>query len=164
VIHGHYSYPLLTRHFNVDPALPIITWLRDPVRRVVSNYHYLAKRLAEELKEEQRGLNILRKMQRTLLEFAQYEANQNRMSRFLEALTLEKMHFVGIVEQYDEDLKTLADRMEWHNYPVFHHNQTGKDTSSISDIERDIIRSLNQEDVALYEKALDLRAKGHWQR
>ncbi|MBP6184541.1 MAG: sulfotransferase family 2 domain-containing protein [Saprospiraceae bacterium] len=164
VIHGHYSYPLLTQHFHVDPALPVITWLRDPVRRVVSNYHYLAKRLAEELKEEQRGLNILRKMQRSLLEYAHDETNQNRMSRFLEGLSLETMHFVGIVEQYDEDLKTLANRMAWADYPVFHHNQTGKDTSSITDTERDIIRSLNQEDVALYEHALVLREKAHWQR
>lgn len=162
VIHGHFSYPLLTRHFEVDPSLPIITWLRDPVSRVVSNYYYLAKRLAEELNEEQRGLNILRKMQRSLLQYAQDEANQNRMSRFLEGLSLEKMHFVGLVEQYDEDLKTLAVRMGWENYPVFYHNQTGKDTSSITDAERDIIRSLNQEDVALYEHALLLREKGHW--
>ncbi|HRW76651.1 MAG TPA: sulfotransferase family 2 domain-containing protein [Saprospiraceae bacterium] len=163
VVHGHFSYPLLTRHFTIDPAVPVITWLRDPVKRVVSNYLYLAKRLAEELKEEERGLNILKKMQRSLIEYASYEPSQNRMSKFLEGLDLERMAFVGLVESYDEDLAHLAARLGWEDYPVFHHNRTGKSSDAISAQELDLIRSLNQDDIRLYERAQDLRAKGHWQ-
>ena len=162
VVHGHFSYPLLTRHFEIDPSIPVITWLRDPVKRVVSNYLYLAKRLAEELKEEERGLNILKKMQRSLIEYASYEPSQNRMTRFLEGLDLERMAFVGLVESYDEDLAHLATRLDWTDYPVFHYNQTGKNSGDISERELDLIRSLNQEDIRLYERAQELRAKGHW--
>jgi hypothetical protein len=162
VLHGHFSYPRLTERFPIDPALPVITWLRDPVERVISNYFYLAKRLAEELNEEGRGLNILNRMQRTLLEYARYEPAQNRISKFLEGLALEDLHFVGLVEHYDEDLARLATLMGWPEVPVFTHNRTGKDTSIVTDAEREEIRALNTEDVALYEKALALREKGRW--
>ena len=115
------------------------------------------------MKEEERGLNILKKMQRSLIEYASYEPSQNRMSKFLEGLDLERMAFVGLVESYDEDLAHLAARLGWEDYPVFHHNRTGKSSDAISAQELDLIRSLNQDDIRLYERAQDLRAKGHWQ-
>jgi hypothetical protein len=162
VAHGHFSYPLLKKNFDLPQGLPIITWLRDPAERVISNYFYLAKRLAEELEEERKGLNILSKMQRSLLEYAAHDLNQNRMSKFLEGLDLEDLFFVGIQEDYDRSLERLAGLLGWENYPVFHHNQTGKEDSRVSAEERARIRELNPKDVALYERALELLEKGRW--
>ncbi|MCB9301749.1 MAG: sulfotransferase family 2 domain-containing protein [Lewinellaceae bacterium] len=162
VIHGHFSYPLLQQNFQVPENIPIITWLRDPVERVISNYFYLARRLAEELQEERKGLNILKKMQRSLLEYANFEPSQNRMSKFLEGLELEELFFVGIQEDYDRSLERLAGLLEWKDFPVFHHNQTGGYADSVSPQEREQIRAWNSRDVALYEKALEMNAKGKW--
>jgi hypothetical protein len=162
VVHGHFSYPLLQHNFNLPADIPVITWLRDPVERVISNYFYLAKRLAEELDEDRKGLNILKKMQRSLLEYARYEPSQNRMSKFLEGIELEALLFVGIQEDYDRSLARLAGLLEWQDYPVFHHNQTGQKDLGVSVEERTIIRGLNQQDVALYERALELLDKGKW--
>lgn len=162
VVHGHFSYPLLTGRFPVDPDLPVITWLRDPVQRVISNYYYLVKRLREELEEEKRGLNILVKLQRSLEEYVRYDRAQNRMSRFLEGLDLDRMAFVGFVESYDEDLALLAQRMNWSEVPVFHHNRTAKESPEVPETTLDLIRNLNQKDLRLYERALELKHKGHW--
>lgn len=162
VVHGHFSYPLLQKNFDLPRSIPVITWLRDPVERVISNYFYLAKRLAEELDEESKGLNILKKMQRSLLEYAAYEPSQNRMSKFLEGLELEELLFVGIQEDYDRSLERLAGLLGWKDYPVFHHNETGKIDTRVSPEERARIRELNSRDVALYERALELLAQGKW--
>lgn len=162
VVHGHFSYPLLLKTFPVPKATPIITWLRDPVKRVISNYFYLAKRLEEELDEEGKGLNILKKMQRSLIEYARFEGAQNRQSKFLNGLELENFHFVGIVESYEEDSRQLSQILKWPKAPIFTHNQTNRDTSFISHKDIDEIRKLNSLDIKLYEKALNLKSKGHW--
>ena len=95
VAHCHFSPLLFEKYFRSSPA-PFITWLRDPVERVISNFYYLEKRLKEELDEEGRGLNILSKMQRTLSEYVADPINQNRISKFLQGRSLDDFAFVGI--------------------------------------------------------------------
>lgn len=162
VVHGHFDFSSLAKRFHPDPTVPVITWLRDPVDRVVSNYFYLAKRLAEELREEEKGLNILSKMQRSLMEYARQEQARNRMSKFLQGMTLDQFRFVGFVEDYDQDLALLAARLGWKDYPTFRYNRTGKDTSMVSEEELRQIREWNSEDVALYDRALHMKEKGYW--
>jgi len=160
VVHGHFTYPLLKQHFDLpERQIPIITWVRDPVERVISNYYYLSKRLAEELDEPSKGLNILIKMERKLMEYARDPLNCNRLTKYLQGVPLEKFHFVGIQDHYSEDLNHLAKILDWQNFNEFIHNRTGKAYDQVSDEQRDEIRALNDEDVRLYERALELREK-----
>jgi len=160
VAHGHFSYPLLQQHFDLPQRdIPLITWLRDPVERVISNYYYLSKRLAEELDEASKGLNILLKMERRLMEYARDPKSRNRMSRFLQGVPLEDFHFVGIQDYYSEDLEYLSDSLNWPKFEEFTHNRTGKAYDEVSPKQKDEIRALNEEDVRLYEQALELREK-----
>ncbi len=158
VVHGHFSPALLRQKLALSPKTPMITWLRHPVDRVISNYFYLAKRLKEELNEEGKGLNILSKMQKTLLEYAYAELNRNRMSKFLTGITLEECLFVGISEHYESDLEYLSRLLKWKSYSTFHHNATGG-SLVVSEVERAAIRAWNAEDVNLYEHALRLRER-----
>lgn len=162
VIHGHFSYPLLIENFKINPDIPVITWLRDPVQRVISNYLYLTKILEDLLQEEQKGLNILQKMKRSLKEYALFEGAQNRQSKFLKGLNIEDLKFVGIVEHYDEDINKLAKILAWEKAPIFNNNRTKKETDFVSKNDIDLIRQLNKEDLNLYEKAIALREKNHW--
>ncbi|MCB0704754.1 MAG: sulfotransferase family 2 domain-containing protein [Saprospiraceae bacterium] len=159
VAHGHFSPALLKAHFEIAPEVPFITWLRDPIERVISNYFYLQKRLKEELEEEKKGLNILSKMQRSLLEYAQSEINQNRMSKFLEGIELEELFFIGIQDYFAEDLQFIAQKLQWPPIQELKYNITGRKNDQVSPEERQQIADLNQKDVALYEKALSLRSK-----
>jgi hypothetical protein len=157
VAHGHFSPTLFQKYFRTNAA-PYITWLRHPVDRVISNYYYLSKRLAEELEEEKKGLNILSKMQRTLMEYAADPFNQNRISKFLASNTLGDFMFVGIQEFYEQDLQALSKLLNWENTPHFKHNVTGKK----HEVDREIraqIAAYNMQDMQLYQEALRLREK-----
>ena len=164
VLHGHMPYDCLIKNFNISQNIPVITWLRNPVDRVISNYMYLSKRLEEELDEKGKNLNILSKMKRSLLEYATNEVNRNRMSKFLHGLELEKLTFIGFIENYSEDLKQLAQLMNWQNIEEHNINITGKKIDHISDSDKDIIREMNELDINLYRKALALRSISEYTR
>lgn len=157
VIHGHFYYQQLSKAIALPADIRVVTWLRDPVERVISNYYYLSRRLAEELQEEQKGLNIRMKMQRSLLEFAASPFARNRMSKFLAGVTLEELFFVGIVEEYAADMARLRDRLRWPPVEIAIENSTGAARLEVDADTRAKIAALNTEDIALYEHALALR-------
>src|SRR5437762_9155277 len=47
VIHGHFVYETFFNSFKLPEGYKIITWVRDPVKRVISNFYYLESRLKE---------------------------------------------------------------------------------------------------------------------
>ncbi len=156
VIHGHFPYDQLMEQVALPEGVPVITWLRDPVKRVISNYYYLSKILRKELNEEEKDLNILAKMQKTLLEYANAEPNRNRMSSFLKGSTLEDFFFIGIMDHYEEDLKDLAGLLGWGEYTELQHNITGE-KPDIDEETLNIIRELNSKDIEVYKSALKQR-------
>lgn len=160
VIHGHFTYKDINTQFDLPEDIQKITWLRNPVERVISNYFYLESRLKTLLNEEQNNLNILSKMQRSLIEYARDEINRNRQSKFLSGITLEEFDFVGIQEDFENDLIEISKTLKWKKLPnILHQNKTPVkknhlDIEIIKEIER-----LNQNDLELYKNALQLRGK-----
>lgn len=159
VLHGHYNPVELLELFPKAADAPMITWLRNPVDRVISNYFYLKERLAEELDEAGKNLNILSKMQRTLMEYARDEINRNRQHKFLAGVPLSDFAFVGIQEHYDEEVAAMAKEFQWPpRIEAPKHNRTGS-KPQVSEEEREEIAELNALDMALYEEGLALRAE-----
>jgi hypothetical protein len=158
-IHGHFRPADILEQFPESEGKNFITWMRHPVDRVISNYYYLEKRLREELDEEGKNLNILSKMQRSLLEYTGDEINRNRQRKFLEGMPLEDFKFVGILEHYTEDLAELGLKMGWVTVEEKTVNVTAKTRPVVSDEVRAEIARLNAEDMALYERALHLRSR-----
>lgn len=160
VLHGHFSYRELMNKVELSPSVPIITWLRHPVKRVVSNYFYLASIMAKLMDEERNHVDILSKMQRSLPEYAAAELNRNRMSRFLEGINLESLNFIGVVEHFEEDMQKLAGLLSWKKHPVFHYNNTGEQKAD--KVDEQVLKDIaawNEADMDLYNRALALRAR-----
>jgi hypothetical protein len=158
VIHGHFAYRDLQKKFKLPENVKLITWMRDPVQRVISNFYYLESRLMELLDEERNDLNILSKMQRTLLEYARAEINRNRQSKFLAEVNLSKFDFVGITEHFSEDILRLSKTLNWNRTPeVLHHNKTLNTKKTVEQDVIEEIRSLNMQDVNLYQEAVQIR-------
>lgn len=158
VIHGHFTMESIRANFDIK-EVPIITWVRNPVDRVISNYYYLAQRLNEIVDEDRNHWHILEKMQKSLHEFAQAEVNRNRMSKFLEGLELRDLFFVGIVENYNQDLEWLAKKLKWTNYQSETDNVSGSKGRFVAETLRSEIEALNQRDMELYKTALQLSEK-----
>ena len=158
VIHGHFTVPAIRDVFPLG-EVPVITWVRNPVDRVISNYYYLSKRLEEIVDEESNHWHILEKMQKTLLEFAHAEVNRNRISKFLEGVELEDLFFVGVVENYNDELQYLAQKLNWSNYQSERDNVSGSKGRFVSDAVRSEIEALNQKDMEVYHRAVKLSEK-----
>lgn len=156
VIHGHFNYQSVIETVDLDENVKFITWLRDPVERVLSNYFYLSKRLKEELDEEGKGLNILAKMQKTLLEYARNDISRNRMYKFLRGAELDKFFFIGLYENYDEDIIELAKMLGMEEPEILQHNVT-EDKEEVSKEIINEIKELNSLDIELYNEALRIR-------
>ncbi|HEX5002726.1 MAG TPA: sulfotransferase family 2 domain-containing protein [Bacteroidia bacterium] len=158
VIHGHFHYEILTSVFQLPEHYKFITWVRDPVKRVLSNFYYLESRLKEILNEDKKNLNILSKMQRSLIEYARVDINRNRQSKFLKGKPLETFDFIGIQENFHEEVTRLSQVLGWKSIPevLFHNKTEGRPIELPTEILEEI-RELNMEDLELYREALRIR-------
>lgn len=159
VIHGHFTYEKLIQHFNFSEKTPIITWLRDPVDRVISNYFFLYKIIQNKLNEDDSYDNLSPRMLKTIEEFASYEENRNVMSKFLNGADLNKFTFIGNQNNFKSDLQDLATILNWKEAPYFEHNITGKSKKEISSEIKSFIAEMNSEDVKLVEEVKLLKLK-----
>ena len=149
---GHYTFSEVSNLLS-ETGAPLVTWLRDPVERVLSNYYFFIKRINNEDGNPRRG--------ETLIEYSRLDGSRNRMSDFLDGISLEELSFVGITEHFAEDLKEMSSKLGWPKVaepPRVNDNNEYRslaappDENVLSEIKR-----LNQRDILLYEEALRLR-------
>ena len=159
MIHGHFNYSAIADHLNISDDVPVVTWVRDPVQRVISNYYYLVQETIKKLRNKN-DVGALSQIQRTLLEYSRDKRNCNKMTHFLKGVCLEDLAFVGIQEYFDEELLFFASKFGHEDVTPLKHNVTARPDKKNDDLFENIldeIRELNSEDVALYENSLALR-------
>lgn len=159
-IHGHFSYKDLHENFELDPEVEYITWVRDPVERVLSNYYFL-KRIIEERLKEQEDENLWPRMGKSLEEYVALEENQNVMSRFLEGAPLDSFKFIGLQDHYSEDLKHLQELMNWPQLQSEVHNSTQRKNKQHEARLLNLIKEVNAQDMELYSRIKALKGKGN---
>lgn len=161
VIHGHLQFKHV-RQIKEKHNSKVITWLRDPVDRVISNYYFVMKRIRENPKHPHQEM-----MDFTLIDYAKRKAVQNRISKYLNGLSLEDLFFIGFLEDYDDDLKILGHKLGWpEQIPSFFENSGSgykKDptcaTKVVTDDMREKIRDLNTMDIEIFKRAKEIRQK-----
>ncbi len=160
VIHGHFNYIKLKTFIKWPENIPVITWLRDPVERSISNFNYRKRVLNEDLEKANGGDKTYPKhhaIQKNVLEFLSKKGQKNRMARYLNGVNLEQLFFVGIVEHYTEDLAHLAKLLHWENFQEYKVNISER--QKVGAKKRKIIKGYNNLDYRLYYQALYLRKK-----
>ncbi len=162
-IHGHFTYADVHRKFNLDSDVSFVTWLRNPIERVISNYHFLNKIIADRLKELPQE-KLMERMGKSLIQFAELEANQNVMSKFLSGANLEQFTFVGIQDHFETELERLHLQLNWKKIDNRKHNVTGKKATKVDEETLAFIKTVNAKDVALYEKAKNQMANAPFYR
>ena len=144
-LHGHFRYSKLTQQVELSTQVKLISWVRNPVDRVISNYYYRIE------KDEMKKVG--------LLNYASRPTARNRMGHHLTGMDLSNFFFIGILEKFWEDCSQLGHMMNWPGFPHFWENMSGYEDKQVSRQVRDEIRALNKEDEEIYRCALDLRLK-----
>ncbi len=157
---GHIQFGL---HGCLNHPARYISFVRDPVRRVISNYYQHQRMVAaNELDGEKLTLEEYLELRPDVLD--------NFQSRFISGLDLntsspkerykkalanidQYYSFVGVVERFDESLLILAKMYNWPHITYEKLNTTAR-SDSLSRIDPSVIeriREANQYDFALYQ-------------
>ena len=155
VLHGHLYYHEVA-NLHQKHQSKVICWLRDPIKRVVSNYQFFRRGLENpERNPEAYELNKHR-INETLLEYASLEENRNRMTDFLDGIQVKELFFVGLLENFDQDITRLGALLKWPKVKIPKLNTSQQNRKMIlSDQMTEAIRQLNLKDVDLYNHTCD---------
>lgn len=150
-IHGHF----FADAFDGVVSQPrLITWVRHPVDRVVSNYYHSLR--SPDMRDD--CCRLLHEKQLSLRDYAELDWMRNLATRYLARKTLDEFAFVGIAERFDESLQVFGQefsRVIPQTGPYLNTNPE-RTTSSylLSPDAFAHIESLNQLDLVWYEAAV----------
>jgi hypothetical protein len=138
----HQKYEVIMGHFTIDKYRhlnrPTITFLRDPVERVIS--HYFFYRNADNL-----YLDI------SIRKFADIYANI--MTKMI-GNDLSSLDFVGVIEHYNKSVDEFGKKFD---LKVRHSNKiyrAGNTKTLVKKKDREYIRGINKKDYELYNEVL----------
>lgn len=156
VLIGHCRYRDLSLVLEQNPDVKLVTFLRDPADRVISNFKFFRKRiLTGKAKKKQ-----LQRVHEPLMTYARRPGSINRMTKILKGVKLEDLYFIGFFESLENDIQELflSLDLEIESIPNENKNsvvETSDITISNSDIKK--LKSLNHKDILLYNRARQLR-------
>jgi len=154
-IHGHFL-PLKYLLLSVKREVTFITWLRDPLERLVSHYYYWKKYydpgaapwLHRRMVEENWSLE----------RFCLSPELQNVYGQFFWGFPLEYFDFIGITEHYAEDLAWFSQKYLQTSLEAYAENVGNiSGRYPIADSLRREIERFHEDDIKLYGKALAMR-------
>lgn len=157
-IHGHF-HPYKYRKFKKEKKVKFITWLRDPIERLISIYFYW-KRFPKE--------GLYNPYKKKLLEenwdiekFC-FTINERYYLNFWN-FPIENFDFIGITEFFEEDLvyfnNSILKNNPIENIPKFNYNPDKPNSyySHLTNKAIDDLKILLKEDYQLYHYALKKR-------
>lgn len=137
-VHGHF---LAIKYAGSPRPIEFAVWLRDPVQRLVSRYHY-GKR--------QGGLAGL-----TFTEFCEEERFRNTYAKYLWNFDIDRCDFVGITEEYARSVGVFCRRFGQAANAGAAWNANPRKAGTQYDVTpatRRLIERANEEDLAIYAR------------
>jgi len=144
VVHGHFTFD----EIEYNKEYFYITWLRDPVERVISHYFFWKNKpdinmhpIEKKIKYENLSLS----------EFAEIPCMRNIGLYFLGKEGVRKMNFIGITELFDESMQLLSKQLK-NEFSMINIEKQRVNTQKefVSDYLRKHIKDLNSEEFQLY--------------
>ncbi|HEY0199144.1 MAG TPA: hypothetical protein VGC19_11510 [Rhodanobacter sp.] len=155
-VHGHFL-PAKYLPLGQRCELTFVTWMRDPVARMVSHYHYWQRSYDERIAAPHHRRVIEEGW--SLQRFCLSQEFRNIYTQYLWMFPLEKFSFIGISEYFREDFEEFSKQYLATVLPHQHHNATPRSDAYI-DLDAaflDTVRDFHAADMELYAKALRLR-------
>jgi hypothetical protein len=150
-IHGHFFADTFDDYV---PQPRLITWVRHPVDRVVSNYYHSLR--SPDMRDD--CCRLLHENRLTLRQYAELDWMRNLATRYLARKPIEAFTFVGVSERFDESLQVFGRTFNW---VIRSHGpclNTNPDRTTARYLlppgDYDYILSLNQSDLAWYNSAM----------
>jgi hypothetical protein len=128
-----------------------LLFLRDPVQRVISEYHHHAR---------------LYQFRGTLTEFAELPRERNKQWKMARGLDLGRAGLIGLSEYYEESLRLLSERLGLALSRLQLNRNPSKPSPGaryeVSAEQSEHLRRLNAKDLSLYRRASEVfsRASG----
>jgi len=162
-IHGHF---LASKWLKKFPDAALVTWVRHPVDRVISEYYYKRDRATEMLDTPTMGditAKQIRDGDMTLSEFICGDGETNRQSRYLDVPLL-RFAFIGIAEHFDamlpDALAVMSAKPIQYDNQLVNPDKRCDEPYHIPRRLRKRIEELNADDMALYTAVKELNS-GH---
>lgn len=155
-VHGHFL-PLKYLLLDTRCDLTFITWLREPVARLLSHYFYWQSSYDPATAAPHHRQVIEQGW--TLEQFCLSEQFRNIYTQYLWGFPLEKFAFIGISEHYAEDLRECSHRYLGIELEPRREN-TAASVHPRRTLEPDLlerVRRFHAADIDLYQRALQWR-------
>ncbi|MEY3220955.1 MAG: hypothetical protein RIT27_2312 [Pseudomonadota bacterium] len=157
-IHGHF---LPVKYYLLKDKTTAI-WLREPVEMLVSLYYYIQRKISPEKRKVKKYMGDINL---SLEDFCKITHFHNIYAKYLWGISLEKFDFIGITENYTQNLKlfekccnvNLTNNLIVEN--VNPEKNSLEERYDISDKLRKQIRYFNYKDVLIYQQALELNKR-----
>jgi hypothetical protein len=118
-VHGHLN---VSKYYNVNPNVKIITWLRNPLNRIISYYNYWKSRPVND------GNDWHIKFKKESPSFMDFVRNftflRNELNIYLGGVNIDDLYFIGIVERYEQDVNVLSNMLNWAITTTYNTNKT----------------------------------------
>jgi hypothetical protein len=163
-VHGHFA---VEKYRGAFPEARRIAWVRHPVAWVTSLYWFWKSARRDDPGTTNPLIHRLLDEDLSLVEFASDPSVRDRVSgTFLAGVEPGDVFFLGIQEQFDDEIRDLVRMMGWPPIAAGFENRNpgpcyGDRSRQIHEDRRlrDQLIALNPGDMALYEEAIHLRAR-----
>lgn len=168
MVAGHFNIKEILRFF---PNRKIITFLRDPVERVISFYNFVRERaitndpitrISKELELDEFLDHCLKVNDRRFVNGITFKlSTELNVKNELESalLNLEQIDFIGFQDTFEESLEKMLKKYVFHKSEIIPRENISSGNSKIDTIPASALEKLiamNANDQAVYEKSLRL--------
>jgi hypothetical protein len=157
-VHGHFL-PVKYLLLSTRSPLSFVTWLRDPIERLLSHYYYWQESYNEATAPPHHREVVEQGW--TLEQFCLSERFRNVYTQYLWGFPLENFDFIGITECYVEDFAEFCEHFLGSALPSKRLNASSSSRlrDGIDSAFLHQVKAFHAADMHLYQRALALRAE-----